>query len=357
MNELQEIAESLKVGKPARSMSVRTFLGLFGQSRRGFKVVSRIRKELKKHNLATEPDFENENIDNRIRIFLQDAKPTPEGSRVPQASSEKEATPGHSDRQPASVEGENSSAEPREAVVTIRQGIPAAGKAPATVRPEEPVLKALSRLMSEKLELLVVQRGERARVEGIFNYASYTHAHLAGKTPKVVGDCISQEFIEVNEEKPLIEAVREITKHGTVFVRSRQNLLCGVVTARDVAPVFIELAEPFLLLGQIENHLRGLMERGKLTKVDYKTFVEETDINRLSRTEGPDDLTLGELIRGFERDEIWKKTGLQFDKALFTKRLHEVRLIRNRVMHFSPDGLPPEDVTLLKEARELLGKL
>ena len=55
---------------------------------------------------------------------------------------------------------------------------------------------------------------------------------MAGKTPKLVGDCISHEFIEVNEEKSLVDAVRDIMQHGTVVVRSSHNQLCGVVTAR-----------------------------------------------------------------------------------------------------------------------------
>ena len=172
-----------------------------------------------------------------------------------------------------------------------------------------------------------------------------------------MADCTSHEFTEVNEEKPLIDAVRDIMRLGTVVVRSSHNKLCGVVTARDVAPVFIELAEPFLLLGQIENHLRGLLERAKLKKDQYKALVVESAIDRKARTEGPDDLTLGELIMSFEADNMWSKVGLKFDKATFTIRLHGVREIRNKVMHFSPDGLPPEDVSKLKETRELLEKL
>ena len=129
------------------------------------------------------------------------------------------------------------------------------------------------------------------------------------------------------------------------------------VTARDVAPVFIELAEPFLLLGQIENHLRGLLERAKLKKDQYKALVVESAIDRKAGAEGPDDLTLGELIVAFESEAMWDSVGLQFDKKTFTKRLHEVRAIRNKVMHFSPDGLPPENVVKLKQMRELLEKL
>lgn len=354
-SELEEIAGKIADNKRVRAMSVRTFLGLFGRERRGFQVVSRIRKELKKHKLATQPDFENENIDNLIKIVL--AQPEPQPSATVRRLVRTVKSPALPEVPEIPPVEEVPATEPRNSVVTIRQGIPSAGQAPATVRPQETVKMALSRLMAEKLELLVVQNGDRARVEGIFSYASFTHAHLAGKMPKTVGDCTSHEFTEVNEEKPLIDAVRDIMRLGTVVVRSSQNKLCGVVTARDVAPVFIELAEPFLLLGQIENHLRGLLERAKLKKDEYKALVVDSAIDRKARTEGPDDLTLGELIVAFESEAMWGKVGLHFDKATFTKRLHGVREIRNKVMHFSPDGLPPEDVAKLKETRQLLEKL
>jgi CBS domain-containing protein len=355
MSELQDIARRLTEKRSTYTrMTVRKFLSLFGQERRGFRVVTRIRKEMRKLRLTTIPDFENENIDNEIRIMLAPKAPARKLVRTPAkpVSTPPEKTPLHSGQTV-----EESVTPPRVAVVTIRQGIPSAGKIPGTVRPDVPVQTALSRLMSDKLDLLVVQNGNRARVEGIFSYASFTHAYIAGKATKTVGDCTSREFIEVNEEKPLIDAVRDIMQHGTVVVRSRDNQLCGVVSARDVAPVFVDLAEPFLLLGQIENHMRGLLERAKLKKEDYKSLVVESDLDRKARTEGPDDLTLGELIVAFEGDEMWDKVGLKFDKATFTKRLHSVREIRNKVMHFSPDGLPADDIATLKSTRELLEKI
>ena len=154
-----------------------------------------------------------------------------------------------------------------------------------------------------------------------------------------------------------MDAVRDIIQRGTVVVRSSDNKICGMVTARDLAPVFVDLAEPFLLLGQIENHVRELLERGDLKKDEYRALVVETDTARQAKAEGPDDLNLGELIRAFEREDIWKRIGLQFNKATLTKSLHEVLSIRNKVMHFSPDKLPPENVTKLKDMRELLEKL
>ncbi len=353
--ELEEIAKKLADSKFVPPMTVRAFLQLFGQERRGQNVVKRIRKELKKHKLATRPDFENENSDNPVEIVLMPAV-------VKKAPIDKERKP-TTENETSPVADSNFAAEndeetkPRDSVVTIRQGIPSAGRAPATVRPTETTKMALTRMMAEKLELLVVQSGDRARVEGIFSYASFIHAQMAGKPTATVGDCISRDFIEVNEEEPLIDAVQKIMRYRNVMVRARDQKVCGLVTARDVAPVFVGLAEPFLLLGQIENYMRCLIERAQLKKEEYQSLVISTDPKRQAKTEGADHLTLGELIFAFEKDDIWEKAGLIFDKATFTKRLHDVREIRNKVMHFSPDSLPAEEIIQLKDARELLEKL
>jgi hypothetical protein len=57
---------------------------------------------------------------------------------------------------------------------------------------------------------------------------------------------MSHNFAEVNEEKPLFDAVREVLRNHVLVVRSKDNCLCGCVTQLDVAEVFIDLAEPFL---------------------------------------------------------------------------------------------------------------
>lgn len=355
MPEFKDIVASINGSGKSRTMTVRELIQSVGKERRGKYVSRSLRNKLKYNKLMTEPDFEAVHIDAVVTVKqLVQALPSPRRlplklKRVPQVTP---VVPQHIE---ALIDPDPVT--PRDAVVTIRQGIPSARKTPPSVRSDVTTKMALSRLMMEKLDLLVVQNGDRARVEGIFSYASFTHAYVAGKPTKTVADCTSREFIEVNEEKPLIDAVRDIMRHGTIVVRSRQNQLCGVVSARDVAPVFVELAEPFLLLGQIENHLRSLLERAKLKKDDYKKLVVEADAERSARAESPDDLPLGELIVAFESEALWGNIGLQFDKATFKKLLHSVREIRNKVMHFSPDGLPPENVEKLKKVRELLEKL
>lgn len=194
-------------------------------------------------------------------------------------------------------------------------------------------------------------------VEGIFSWHSYGQAVLAGKKPETVADCLSREFAEVHEDKPLFDAVREVIRFGTVVVRDRSNALCGLVTLRDAAETFVELAEPFLFLGQIENHLRELVERLRLTEGELRALVDDRDTARTDRTTKVDDFTLGELIRVLQNQTYWTKLGLNYDRSILLQRLDEVRKIRNKVMHFDADKLPDEAKRYLTDTRRILQDL
>jgi hypothetical protein len=45
------------------------------------------------------------------------------------------------------------------------------------------------------------------------------------------------------------------------------------------------------------------------------------------------------------------------DRKVFTAQLDKVRLIRNDVMHFDPDGLSPDDLEVLRGFVQFLQKL
>ncbi len=193
-------------------------------------------------------------------------------------------------------------------------------------------------------------------MEGTFSWQSYGQAILAGRQPERVQDCMSNHFAVVNEETALFDAVREVIHHEVLVVRSKDNRLCGIVTQLDVAEVFIDLAEPFLFLGQIENHLRDLVERIRLTAEELHSLADERDITRadIARV---DDLTLGELIRAIQNPEFWQRLGLNHDRTILLNRLERVRKIRNRIMHFDADGIAAPEKCYLKETRRILQEL
>jgi predicted transcriptional regulator len=387
---LKDIAKEIEAtGKPKR-IRVRRLLAIVGQERRGKHVTRAIRRLLRRHRLKCHPDFANVHIDSPVSLTLgpklgrppmdaalqndqliepiqlqgvdvaadveDEIEPHLSPIEIDDEIDVGEIAPETDDGELAEEVGPATELEEREVVVTIRKGIPAGGRAPMLVRRNETVHRALTQMIDNDFSQLVVANSDHARVEGIFSWQSYGQAILAGRQPERVQDCMSHNFAEVNEEKPLFDAVREVIRHHVLVVRSKENRLCGLVTQLDVAEVFIDLAEPFLFLGQIENHLRDLVERMRLTPQELHSLADERDITRAD-IERVDDLTLGELIRAIQNPEFWQRLGLNHDRTILLNRLERVRKIRNRIMHFDADGIAPPEKCYLKETRRILQEM
>jgi hypothetical protein len=102
------------------------------------------------------------------------------------------------------------------------------------------------------------------------------------------------------------------------------------------------------------NHLHL---RAKPTKDELRAQIDSRDSERVSTGKTVEDLTFGELIRSLGTPTIWSRTGLGLDRALFVENLDEVRRIRNKVMHFHPDGISPSDRAMLGKVRRMLQAL
>lgn len=98
-----------------------------------------------------------------------------------------------------------------------------------------------------------------------------------------------------------------------------------------------------------EHHVRRLID-GKLTKKELASAKDPADTARL--VESVSDLTFGEYIRLFNMPNLWKKMNVQIDRKVFTAHLDAIRVIRNDIMHFDPDGLTDEQN---RELRDFLG--
>jgi hypothetical protein len=67
--------------------------------------------------------------------------------------------------------------------------------------------------------------------------------------------------------------------HDALLVRSENNAICGIITNADIGAQFGTLAEPFLLLGDIETALRILIERS-FSMNELKAAVDPGDGKR-----------------------------------------------------------------------------
>ena len=90
---------------------------------------------------------------------------------------------------------------------------------------------------------------------------------------------------------------------------------------------FRQLTEPFLLLGEIENHIRRLIA-DRFSSQELQDLCDPGDSGRA--VEGIADLTFGEYVRLLEKPERWDRLGVAIDRTLFVQRLEDVRKIRDR---------------------------
>jgi hypothetical protein len=158
----------------------------------------------------------------------------------------------------------------------------------------------------------------------------------------------------VETSASIFSVIPRIVEHGYVLVRGPDNLISGIVTATDLALEFQKLSEPFLLLREIEQHIRKLIS-GKISLDELNGVRDPTDHREIN---GANDLTIGEYVRIFQHPELWGKLGLQgLSKNEFAMALDQVRLIRNDIMHFDPDPLGSEDLAKLTSFARFLQRL
>ncbi len=85
---------------------------------------------------------------------------------------------------------------------------------------------------------------------------------------------------EIRAESSLFQAIPIIVEHQYVLVRGSDNRITGIVTASDLSLQFQQLAEPFLLLGEIENHIRRIL--GDNFSTEGSPSYSQTTLNMAS---------------------------------------------------------------------------
>jgi hypothetical protein len=217
---------------------------------------------------------------------------------------------------------------------------------------QDTVTKAITLMMQNDTAYLAVMTGDRT-VDGILSWRTIGKAGAAKRAANTVEHYLAPVRI-VEIDTPLFDAVRDIVEAEVVLVRAKDRTICGLVSAQDIATQFVTLSEPFLFLEQIENHLRAILEKARLPSNEVKELANPADADRIDKVSSIDDLSFGETARAFGREEIWNKLHLILDRSAFCIRLEEIRSIRNKVMHFHPDGISDEDREILRKTRQML---
>ena len=339
---LKEVAKQVQRGEKPKE-TVRTLLSWFwGSQRRGAFIVSAIRRALAEVSLKTEPDFDLTYLDGRVAFLpLSKEKPVVE--------------------EPPSMKESSFTAD---AVLVTEQARPTidpayrvgslalANNPPVSVLPSDTVLRATTLMLRKDFSQLPVI-DEDHHLRGIFSWKSLGSRQALGQTCEYVREA-TDKACEITVEMPLLNVMKLIEENDCVLLVNPSGQVTSIITHYDISVNFAALSEPFLVLREIEIHLRSLISE----KFTDDEVVAALNLKKPSRQSGVvHSLTFWNYIRFLDDPSRWAKLGLRVDVQLFRCEVDEIRDIRNDVMHFDPDPITRDDVKKLRGFADFLGRV
>jgi predicted transcriptional regulator len=344
--KLKELARQIKTTGKSRQVKVRTLLSWFDSQRRGSQVVREVRAALRRTKLVAQPDFEQAYIDGRVSLRAAGISTTNRSSQ--------NTKPFTVPAEVVSVEEITLISDDYSDPVPRLEMLDAANRRPICVKRDSKVREATTKMLMNDFSQLPVTQNERD-VDGLVSWKSIGEAMVANKQCEFVRECMDRNVEILRNNTPLLRAVEVIAEREVVLVKDNSNRIVGLVTATDISLQFRALAEPFLLLKEIENHIRGLIIKAKYPLDVLTKAKDPSDVDR--KISGVSDLTFGEYLRLFEDRNNWNSIGYNLSRMSFLETLHKIRRIRNDVMHFHPDGISNQDLGILRDAVKFLQSL
>lgn len=339
--KLIEIKQKLDNGEKIEPISVRNFLNWFwGSQRRGWWVVKVIRDNLALNGLETFPDFNSVYIDSLIEF--RKIKTVQEHETI------------NNNSEPENIADKSTDEVLNFDDPTYRiSRLEAANKELIFVKPDSELSEAITLMMTHDYSQLPVMQQSKRGLKGVISWRSIGQKLAVKKSSSIVRELMEPNFQLISEETSLFKALPVIIEHDYILVKNKADEICGIVTASDLSLQFKQLTEPFLLVAEIENHVRQILV--SLSKEELEKGKDSKDENR--QIDSVADLTFGEYQRICEVPEIWEKLKISIDRKIFCIELEKIRVIRNNIMHFDPDGLEAESTETLRNFVRLLQTL
>jgi hypothetical protein len=228
--------------------------------------------------------------------------------------------------------------------------LPSANLGVEKVSPQDSLETAQSLMMRNDFSQLAIMAGPRD-LRGAVSWESIAQARIRNPQAGLQEAVINGEVVRNDDD--LLAQIPRIVDAGFVFVQARDKQITGIVTTADLSHQFAILAKPFFILAEIERRLRRIVD-GAFDSEELQAVVDPADARQVKSAE---DLTLGEYVRLLEDPERWPRLGWALDRKVFIGGLHQVRITRNDVMHFSPDPLDMDQVVALENFVKWLRKL
>ena len=328
LSTIKNALDSKELTNKEQAFSVRNILGWFGASRRGAKIINKIRTELKKYELITVPDFEQPYIDDFITFKKKQSEAL----------------------------SDNLNLDPSHKIGRLK----AANSKPISIKRDEPLSKALTQMLLNDFSQLPVMQNERTAT-GFISWKTIGEKlilsdSLSDLENKVVSDFMSDDIVIVTKNETIFSALTQISKNDFLLIKESTNnpIITGIVTINDLNDQFHMLEKPFVLISEIENGIRQLLDKINLTNEELEAAKNP---NSSKKIESIADLSFGDYHALLSKPEIWERLSLNLDRKEFIDTLDDIREIRNDIMHFDPDGLDDKCIETLEEFANFLKSL
>ena len=181
---------------------------------------------------------------------------------------------------------------------------------------------------------------EEKKVIGAVSWKSIGKNEIVGNKTNLISEYMEEPAI-VKETSDFLKYIKLVAKKDYILVINAKEELVGIITTYDMTIKFKDFLVPFLKLGIIEDCLRQLIKDNSIET--------KKDVN---------DLTFGEYKKIFEKDDIWNICELKYiDKQVFIDKLDEIRLLRNTIAHYKPEGLNAAQKFAIDSFSEILQKI
>ncbi len=349
------------------TLSIRDFLAIWGVQRRYPATTEQIKNELQARGLVTVPSFTEGTLDSRIAVLAGGAEPDKSGasavtrlsgSLVLEAAHSIVALLGDTGGRTSSGSGSaglgahlppDEEAE-TQAVAYRVSNLDSANRMPECVRVGDSLGTATTLMVLRGYSQLPVL-DEDGRLRGVVSWESIGRARMADANAGLQTATVRGQ--EADGSDDLLDWIGAIQQFGYVIVRDHDHKVCGLITASDLTVQFGTRVRPFVLVEEIEQRLRRVVDRC----IPLERIRATVPRGRAAQVHSAANLTFGAYKHLLKVPENWAALGWGIDQEHFLAALEECRNFRNGLMHFSPDPVTEEQLRPAQGLLELLRSL
>jgi restriction system protein len=329
------------------TLSIRDFLAVWGAQRRYPAATEQIKSDLAARGLVTVPPFTEGTLDSQIAVLAGGAEPDESGtSAVTRLSGSRDLSAAVQIAAHAAGLLPDEEAE-TQAVAYRVSNLDSANHMPESVRVGDSLGTAMTIMVLRGYSQLPVLDAD-GRLRGVVSWESIGRARMADPGAGLQAATVRGQ--EADRSDDLLDWIGTIQQSGYVLVRDHDHKVCGLVTASDLTVQFGTRVRPFVLVEEIEQRLRRVVDRC----IPLDRIRAVVPRGRAARVHSAANLTFGAYGHLLKVPENWAALGWGIDQEHFLAALEECRNFRNGLMHFSPDPITDDQLLPAQGLLELL---